>query len=102
MRKRRMKAGGVATVCRQELFTDLPGSTKGGSFSAPSNGISGSWQIEAASTTEMAWTSVPDTGLLSFSGRFLSTTSPAEFKGSASEGVDKIHAKLVIGAVPGC
>jgi hypothetical protein len=54
---------------------------------------SGNWSGGGA-TILMIWTAGPDFGL-TFSGHFVSTTTPVEYKGTASNNGISIRAKLV-------
>jgi hypothetical protein len=54
---------------------------------------SGNWS-GGGSTIKMVWTAGDNTGL-SFSGHFVSTTTPVEYQGTASEDGNSVKAKLV-------
>jgi hypothetical protein len=76
--------------CEHDQF-----STASHTFVSDNFADSGTWS-SGAGTVSMAWTTGADNGL-TFSGHFLSTTTPVEYKGSVSSGNAK--AKLVKGAV---
>lgn len=75
--------------CEQEVFQS------NGTF-ASKDGDAGTWH-DGGSTISMAWTVGVISGL-TFSGHFVSTTTPVEYKGTLG-GIRTGHAKLVKGAV---
>jgi hypothetical protein len=78
--------------CEAEVFHS------NGTFASP-DGDAGTWS-GGGSTINMVWTAGAISGL-KFSGHFVSTTHPVEYKGSLS-GLRTGRANLVKGAVAGC
>jgi hypothetical protein len=79
--------------CEAEVFQS------NGTFVSRLGGDAGTWS-GGGSTLNMDWTSGVVSGL-TFSGHFVSTTTPVEYKGTLG-GLRTGHAKLVNKAVAGC
>jgi hypothetical protein len=96
----RIKANGIWTLiipavpgCEEDQFD-----TTTHVFGSDNFGDSGTWS-GGGSTISMAWTAGADDGL-TFSGHFVATTTPVEYKGRINYGNAK--AMLIKGAVAGC
>jgi hypothetical protein len=85
------KTGKLGT-CEQVSFNTFVNT-----FVTDYDGETGTWS-GGGSTISMAWTSGPDIGA-TFSGRFVSTTTPVEYQGVASDDGDTLKAMLVKGAL---
>jgi hypothetical protein len=80
--------------CDQEKFD-----TATHTFFSPHHGDAGTWQFGDGSAILMIWTSPQSLSGHNFGGRFVSTTTPVEYKGSFNGDPIALRAKLVKGAV---